>query len=37
MEVAQQVRKGIAKMNALEPLWADLMHRLAATDPELFA
>jgi len=37
MEVAQQVRMGIAKMNALEPLWADLLHRLAATDPDLFA
>jgi ribulose-5-phosphate 4-epimerase/fuculose-1-phosphate aldolase len=36
-EVAQQVRTGIAKMNALEPLWADMMHRLIATDPELFA
>jgi ribulose-5-phosphate 4-epimerase/fuculose-1-phosphate aldolase len=36
-EVAQQVRAGIAKMNALEPLWADLLHRLVATDPELFA
>jgi hypothetical protein len=28
---------GIGKMNALEPLWADLLHRLLATDPELFA
>ena len=37
MEVAQQVRIGIAKMNAIEPLWADLLHRLVATDPELFA
>lgn len=37
MEVAQQVRIGIAKMNAIEPLWADLLHRLLATDPELFA
>jgi ribulose-5-phosphate 4-epimerase/fuculose-1-phosphate aldolase len=37
MEVAQQVRIGIAKMNAIEPLWADLLHRLIATDPELFA
>jgi ribulose-5-phosphate 4-epimerase/fuculose-1-phosphate aldolase len=37
MEVAQQVRSGIAKMNALEPLWADMLHRLVATDPELFA
>lgn len=37
MEVAQQVRMGIAKMNAIEPLWADLLHRLVATDPELFA
>ena len=37
MEVAQQVRAGIAKMNALEPLWTDLLHRLVATDPELFA
>jgi ribulose-5-phosphate 4-epimerase/fuculose-1-phosphate aldolase len=36
-EVAQQVRMGIGKMNALEPLWADLLHRLLATDPELFA
>ena len=36
-EVAQQVRIGIAKMNALDPLWADLLHRLVATDPELFA
>ena len=32
-----QVRAGIAKMNAIEPLWADLLHRLVATDPELFA
>ena len=37
MEVAQQVRIGIAKMNAMEPLWADLLHRLVQTDPELFA
>ena len=37
MEVAQQVRVGIAKMNAIEPLWTDLLHRLLATDPELFA
>jgi ribulose-5-phosphate 4-epimerase/fuculose-1-phosphate aldolase len=37
MEVAQQVRIGIAKMNAIEPLWMDLLHRLVATDPELFA
>jgi hypothetical protein len=37
MEVAQQVRMGIAKMNAIEPLWTDLLHRLLATDPELFA
>jgi ribulose-5-phosphate 4-epimerase/fuculose-1-phosphate aldolase len=37
IEVAQQVRAGIAQMNALEPLWADLLHRLVATDPELFA
>jgi ribulose-5-phosphate 4-epimerase/fuculose-1-phosphate aldolase len=37
MEVAQQVRAGIAKMNALEPLWTDMLHRLVATDPELFA
>jgi hypothetical protein len=36
-EVALQVRARIAKMNALDPLWADLMHRLVATDPELFA
>jgi ribulose-5-phosphate 4-epimerase/fuculose-1-phosphate aldolase len=36
-EVARQVRIGIAKMNALEPLWNDLLHRLAQTDPELFA
>ncbi len=36
-EIAQQVRAGIAKMNALEPLWADMLHRLVATDPELFA
>ena len=36
-EVALQVRAGIAKMNALDPLWADLLHRLVATDPELFA
>jgi ribulose-5-phosphate 4-epimerase/fuculose-1-phosphate aldolase len=36
-EVAQQVRIGIAKMNAIEPLWADLLHRLVQTDPELFA
>ena len=37
MEVAQQVRIGIAKMNAIEPLWQDLLHRLVQTDPELFA
>jgi ribulose-5-phosphate 4-epimerase/fuculose-1-phosphate aldolase len=37
MEVAQQVRVGIAKMNAIEPLWGDLLQRLVATDPELFA
>jgi len=37
MEVAQQVRIGIARMNAIEPLWADLLHRLVQTDPELFA
>jgi ribulose-5-phosphate 4-epimerase/fuculose-1-phosphate aldolase len=37
MEVAQQVRIGIAKMNAIEPLWMDLLHRLVQTDPELFA
>jgi ribulose-5-phosphate 4-epimerase/fuculose-1-phosphate aldolase len=37
MEVAQQVRIGIAKMNAIEPLWHDLLHRLVQTDPELFA
>src|SRR5215471_10761033 len=37
IEVAQQVRIGIAKMNAIEPLWADLLHRLVQTDPELFA
>ena len=36
MEVAQQVRVGIAKMNAFEPLWADHLHRLLATDPDLF-
>ena len=36
-EVALRVRAGIAKMNALDPLWADLLHRLVATDPELFA
>jgi len=36
-EVVLQVRAGIAKMNALEPLWADMLHRLVATDPELFA
>jgi len=37
MEHALAAKLGIAKMNALEPLWADQLHRLMQTDPELFA
>ena len=37
MEHALAAKMGIAKMNALEPLWADQLHRLRQTDPELFA
>jgi len=37
MEHALAAKAGIAKMNALEPLWADQLHRLRQTDPELFA
>src|SRR5271157_1561341 len=36
MEHALAAKLGIAKMNALEPLWADQLHRLLQTDPELF-
>ncbi len=36
MEHALAAKMGIAKMNALEPLWADQLHRLLQTDPELF-
>ncbi len=36
MEHAMAAKIGIAKMNALEPLWADQLHRLMQTDPELF-
>jgi len=35
-EHALAAKMGIAKMNALEPLWADQLHRLMQTDPELF-
>jgi len=37
IEHALAAKMGIAKMNALEPLWADQLHRLLQTDPELFA
>src|SRR5271165_3677769 len=37
MEHALAAKLAIAKMNALEPLWADQLHRLRQTDPELFA
>jgi ribulose-5-phosphate 4-epimerase/fuculose-1-phosphate aldolase len=37
LEHAMAAKIGIAKMNALEPLWADQLHRLRQTDPELFA
>ncbi len=37
MEHALAAKAAIAKMNALEPLWADQLHRLLATDPDLFA
>ena len=36
MEHAMAAKIAIAKMNALEPLWADQLHRLIQTDPELF-
>ena len=36
MEHAMAAKMAIAKMNALEPLWADQLHRLIQTDPELF-
>ena len=36
MEHAMAAKIAIAKMNALEPLWADQIHRLIQTDPELF-
>ncbi len=36
MEHALAAKRGIAKMNALEPLWIDQLHRLIQTDPELF-
>ncbi len=36
MEHAMAAKMAIAKMNALEPLWADQLHRLVQTDPELF-
>ncbi len=36
MEHALSAKRGIAKMNALEPLWADQLHRLLQSDPELF-
>ena len=36
LEHAMAAKIAIAKMNALEPLWADQLHRLRATDPELF-
>ena len=36
MEHAMAAKIAIAKMNALEPLWADQLHRLMQTDPELF-
>ena len=37
MQHALAAKTGIAKMKALEPLWADQLHRLLQTDPELFA
>lgn len=37
MEHAMAAKAGIAKMDALTPLWADQLHRLLATDPDLFA
>jgi len=37
MEHAIAAKMAIAKMNALEPLWADQLQRLKATDAELFA
>lgn len=36
-EHALAAKAAIAKMNALEPLWADQLQRLRETDPELFA
>jgi ribulose-5-phosphate 4-epimerase/fuculose-1-phosphate aldolase len=36
-EHALAAKAAIIKMNALEPLWADQLHRLIATDPDLFA
>jgi ribulose-5-phosphate 4-epimerase/fuculose-1-phosphate aldolase len=36
MQHAMAAKLGIARMNALEPLWADQLHRLLQTDPELF-
>jgi ribulose-5-phosphate 4-epimerase/fuculose-1-phosphate aldolase len=37
MEHAMAAKMGIARMNALEPLWTDQLRRLMQTDPELFA
>ena len=37
LEHALAAKAAIAKMNAFEPLWADQLHRLIATDPDLFA
>jgi hypothetical protein len=37
MEHAMAAKMAIANMNPLEPLWADQLHRLVQTDPELFA
>jgi ribulose-5-phosphate 4-epimerase/fuculose-1-phosphate aldolase len=36
-EQAMAAKMAIARMNALEPLWVDQLHRLMHTDPELFA
>ncbi len=36
MEHALSAKRGIAKMNAFEPLWIDTLQRLKQSDPELF-
>lgn len=37
LEYALAAKASIAKMNALEPLWMDMLQRLRASDPDLFA